>query len=164
MVNVNVTLVSGSDSKDLLSGKYYWTKVRMACCQVMKSTQWISTPKKLTMIAVSKTTSIYTIVWYRAMKFITRLRYVCMNAFRSLWIYFEKIALVHRSVVVYNHTSPFFLCLKECVIISEFGSTVSCGLIRDKAYKAQSYFLTYTFTGQHEMYNPWKWSFCPMIS
>ena len=71
-------LVSGSDSKELLSAKYYWTKVRMASCQVMKNKQWISTPKKLTMIAASKRTSLYTTVWYRAMKFITHLGYVCI--------------------------------------------------------------------------------------
>ena len=30
-------LVPSSDSKDLLSLMCYWNKVRMACCQVMKS-------------------------------------------------------------------------------------------------------------------------------
>ena len=30
--------VSGNDSKDLLSLRYYWNKARMAHCQVKKST------------------------------------------------------------------------------------------------------------------------------
>ena len=31
-------LVPSSDSKYLLTVMYYWNKVRMVCCQVMKST------------------------------------------------------------------------------------------------------------------------------
>ena len=63
----------------------------------------------------------------------------------------ENIILVHCLVVVCNHNSLFFLCLREYVVISEFGSTVSCGLTRDRDYKA---ILTYTLTGLHEKYNP----------
>ena len=47
-----------------------------------------------------------------------------------------------------------FLCLKKRVIISESGSTVLCGLTREKAYKTQSPCLMYMFTGLHEMYHP----------
>ena len=32
-------LVPSSVSKDLLSVMYYWNKVRMVCCQVMKGMQ-----------------------------------------------------------------------------------------------------------------------------
>ena len=42
-------------------------------------------------------------------------------------IFCENVTLVHCSVVVCNYV----LCLKECVIILEFGSTVSCGLTRE---------------------------------
>ena len=32
-------LVPSSDSKDLLSLKYYWNKARMTCCQVIEGAQ-----------------------------------------------------------------------------------------------------------------------------
>ena len=38
---------------------------------------------------------------------------------------------VHCSVVFCNYILPFFLYLKERVIILKFGSTVSCGLTRE---------------------------------
>ena len=38
---------------------------------------------------------------------------------------------VHCSVVVCNYVSSFFLYLKECVVISKFGFTVSCSLTRE---------------------------------
>ena len=46
-------------------------------------------------------------------------------------LFCENITLVHFLVVVCNYVSPFFLYLKECVIISKFESTVSCGLTRE---------------------------------
>ena len=46
-------------------------------------------------------------------------------------LFYENLTPVHCSVAVYIHVSPFFLNLKECVIISKFGSTVSCGLARE---------------------------------
>ena len=51
-------LVTSSDSKYQLSAMCYWNKVRMVCCQVMKSEQWIRTWMKLTVITVSESTSI----------------------------------------------------------------------------------------------------------
>ena len=52
---------------------------------------------------------------------------------RSLWgLFCENVTLVHYSVVVFNYVSPFFLYLKEGVIISKFGSTVSSGFTREK--------------------------------
>ena len=45
-------LVPSSDSKYLLSVMHYWNKVRMFCCQVMKSAQWIRAQMKLTVTAV----------------------------------------------------------------------------------------------------------------
>ena len=51
-------LLPGSDTKDLLSVIYYWNKVRMAHCQVMKCVQRLCTQMKLTVIAESKSTCI----------------------------------------------------------------------------------------------------------
>ena len=48
-------LVPSSDSKSVI---YYWNKIRMVHCQVMKSMQWIRTWMKLTVITVSESTSI----------------------------------------------------------------------------------------------------------
>ena len=122
-------LVSSSDSRDLLSVMYYLNKVRMVYCQVMKSAQWIRTWMKLTVMAVSKSSSTEVMDWYRALKFTTLLDYeyaqVVVDLFR------ENVTLIHCSVVVCNYVSPFFLYLKECVVISKFGSTVSCGLTRE---------------------------------
>ena len=71
---------------------------------------------------------IYTAILF--MKNHTRLAlYECLQVTVDLLC--ENIILVHCSVVVYNHTSPFFLCLKECAIITECGSTVLWGLIRE---------------------------------
>ena len=68
-------------------------------------------------------------VWYRALKFVTRLEYEYAQV--AVDLFCENVTLVHCSVVVCNYVSPFFLYLKECVIISKFGSTVSCGLTRE---------------------------------
>ena len=69
-------------------------------------------------------------VWYRALKFITRLEYE--YALRSLWINF--VSMSHLSIVRWwfaNYVRPFFLGFKRCVIILKFGSTVSWGLTRE---------------------------------
>ena len=57
-----------------------------------------------------------------------------MNMLRSLWIYcvrMSHLSIVRSSVMVCNYVLLFFLYLKECVIISKLGSTVSCGLTRE---------------------------------
>ena len=85
------------------------------------------------------------------MEFVTRLQYEYAQV--AVDLFYENLTTVHCSVAVYIHVSPFFLYLKECVIISKFGSTVLCGLgKRDKAYKEQSHCLTYTLTGLHEIW------------
>ena len=43
----------------------------------------------------------------------------------------ENVTLVHCSMVVCNYVAPFSLYLKECVVISKFGSTVLCSLTRE---------------------------------
>ena len=68
-------------------------------------------------------------VLYRALKFITCLEYEYTQV--AVDLFCENATLVHCLVVVCSHVSPFFLYLKECVIISEFVSTVSCGLTRE---------------------------------
>ena len=65
----------------------------------------------------------------RALKFVTRSDYEYAQV--AVDLFCEKVTLVHCSVVVCNYISPFFLHLKKCVIISKFGSTVSCGLTRE---------------------------------
>ena len=69
-------------------------------------------------------------------------------------LFCENIILGHCSVVVYNYILPFFLffCIKERVIIFEFGSTVGLDK-RDEAYKVQSHCIMYMFTGLHVMYH-----------
>ena len=68
-------------------------------------------------------------VWYRALKFVTHLQNEYIQV--AVDLFCENVALVHCSVVVCNYLSPFFLCLKECVVILKFGSTVSCRLTRE---------------------------------
>ena len=68
-------------------------------------------------------------VWYRALKFITRLEYEYAQV--AVDLFCENVPPVHCSLVVCNCVSPFFFHLKECVVISKFGSTVPCGLTRE---------------------------------
>ena len=63
------------------------------------------------------------------MEFVTRLQYEYAQV--AVDLFYENLTPVHCSVAVYIHVSPFFLHLKECVIISRFRSTVSCGLARE---------------------------------
>ena len=63
------------------------------------------------------------------MEFVTRLQYEYAQV--AVDLFYETLTPVHCSVAVYIHVSLFFLHLKECVIISKFGSTVSCGLARE---------------------------------
>ena len=88
--------------------------------------------------------------WYRALKFVTRLEYEYAQV--AVDLFCENVTLVLCSAVVCNYVSPFFLYLKECVIIS-IHSVMQLDK-RDKAYKAQAHCLTYTLTGQHEMFHP----------
>ena len=108
---------------------YYWNKFRMVCCQIMKSMQWIRAWMKLIAIAVGKSTSIWAMVWYRALKFVTRLEYEYTQV--TVDLFCKNVTLVHCSMVVCNYFSPFFLYLKECVVILKFGSTVSCDSTRE---------------------------------
>ena len=68
-------------------------------------------------------------VWHRALKFVTRLEYKYAQV--AVDLFHENITLVHCSVVVCNYVLPFFLYLKERIVISKFGYTVSCGLTRE---------------------------------
>ena len=68
-------------------------------------------------------------VGYRALKFVTCLEYEYAQV--AVDLFCENVTLVHCSMVVYNYVLPFFLGLKECVVISKFGSTVSCGSARE---------------------------------
>ena len=63
------------------------------------------------------------------MEFVTRLQYEYAQV--TVDLFYENLTPVHCSVAVYIHVSPFFLHLKECVIISKFGSTASCSLARE---------------------------------
>ena len=87
------------------------------------------------------------------MKFITRLEYkyaqVAVDLFR------ENVTLVHCSVVVCDYVLPFFLYLKERIVILEIWIHSVVWLDeRDKTYKAQAHCLTYVLTGMHEMFQP----------
>ena len=155
-------LVPGSDSKDLLSVKHYWNKVRVGHCQVMKSTQWIYAWMKSTVIAVSKSTSIYATAWYRVLKFVMLSEY--KNTQVTVNLFCENATLVHCSVVVYDHILSFLLCLKECHNFKIWIHNVMWLDKRDNAYKAQSHCLTYTFTGIYVVYHPWFWHLHLIIS
>ena len=54
------------------------------------------------------------------------------HAFGKLLIY-DNLILVHCLVMACIHLLPFFLHLKGCVEILEFGSTVLCDLGKDNA-------------------------------
>ena len=49
------------------------------------------------------------------MEFVTRLQYEYAQV--AVDLFYENLTPVHYSVAVYIHVSPFFLYLKECVII-----------------------------------------------
>ena len=105
---------------------YYWNKVRMVCCQVMKHAQIIHARMKLTVIALSKSTSILVMVLYRALKFVTHLEYEYAQV--TVDLICENITLVHCSVLVCNgpysllfHVSYFILCS----IYGQFASLLS---------------------------------------
>ena len=63
------------------------------------------------------------------MKFVTRLEYEYAQV--AVDLFHENVTLVHCSVVVCDYVSPFFLYLKERIVISKFESTVLCGLTRE---------------------------------
>ena len=67
-------------------------------------------------------------------------------------LFCENVTLVHCSVVVCNYVSPFFLHLKECVIILKFG--IHSVVRLDKRDKAQAHCLTYALSGPHKMFYP----------
>ena len=50
------------------------------------------------------------------MEFVTRLQYEYSQV--AVDLFYENLTPVHCSVAVCIHVSPFFLYLKECVIIS----------------------------------------------
>ena len=62
------------------------------------------------------------------MKFPTHLQYEHTEV--AVDLFSENVALVHYLVVVCIYVSSFFLYLKECVVILEFGSTVLYRLAR----------------------------------
>ena len=103
--------------------------MRMAHCQVMKAcneytNEINSDSSQQKYIHLCKQ-------WFDTefLKFVIRLEYEYAQV--TVDLFCENVTLVHCSVVVCNYVSPFFLYLKECVIISKFGSTVSCGLTRE---------------------------------
>ena len=61
----------------------------------------------------------------RAMKLVTDSQYE--HAQVAVDLFHQNVTLVHCSVAVRIH----FSYLKECMVSSEFGSTVSCGLARE---------------------------------
>ena len=63
------------------------------------------------------------------MEFVTRLQYKYAQV--AVDLFYKNVTLVHCSVAVCAYVSPFFLYFKECVVISEFKSTVLCGLARE---------------------------------
>ena len=68
-------------------------------------------------------------VWYRALKFVTHLKYKYAQV--TVDLFCKNVTLVYCLVVVCNYILPFFLCLKEYVVILKFGSTMSCGFTRE---------------------------------
>ena len=66
------------------------------------------------------------------MKFITCLEYKYTQV--TVDLFCVNVTFFHCSVVACNYVSSFFLDLKECVVISKFGSTVSCGLTRETRF------------------------------
>ena len=69
-------------------------------------------------------------VRYRALKFVTRFEYEHAQVIVDLFC--ENVTLAHCLVLVCNYVSTFFLYLKECVVISKSGFTVSCDLTRER--------------------------------
>ena len=84
------------------------------------------------------------------MEFVTRLQYEYAQV--AVDLFYENLPPVHCSVAVCIHVLQFFLYLKECAIISKFGSSVVQPGKRDKAYKEQGHCLTYTLTGLHKIW------------
>ena len=72
-------------------------------------------------------------VWYRALKFVTRFEYGYSQV--AVDLFCRNVTLAHCSVLVCNYISPFFLYLKECIVIWKFGSTVSYSLTRETRLK-----------------------------
>ena len=49
-------------------------------------------------------------------------------------LFCKNFTIVLCLMAVCFHVLPFFLHLKECFVILEFGSTVSCGLAREAGH------------------------------
>ena len=65
------------------------------------------------------------------MEFVTQLQYEYAQV--AVDLLYENLILVHCLVMACIHLLPFFLHLKGCVEILEFGSTVLCDLGKDNA-------------------------------
>ena len=84
------------------------------------------------------------------MEFVTRLQYEYAQV--AVDLFYENLTPVHCSVVVCIHVSPLFLYLKDCYNFEIWIHSVVRPGKRDKAYKEQSHWLTYTLTGLHEIW------------
>ena len=123
---IDITIIS--HITNLLSVMYCWNKVRMVHCQVMKSTM------NTYMNEINSDSSERKYVHLsngliQSFEICHSLEYDYAEIAVNLFC--ENVTLVHCSVVVCNYVLPFFLYLKDCAIISKFGSTVLCGLTRE---------------------------------
>ena len=152
-------LVPSSDSKYFWSVIYYWNKIIMISCQVMKSAQWICAQMKLKLIRSSE--------W----KYVN-LSNGLIQSFEICYTFRvsicsghcgENVTPVHCSAVVCNYILPYFLYLKQCVVISKFGSTVLSGLKKRQGLQWTSHCLMYTLTVLHEMFHPQCDPFHPIV-
>ena len=78
-------------------------------------------------------------VWKIALKFFTRLEYEYAQVTKDLLC--ENATLLYCLVMVCNYISLFFLYLKECVVILEIESTVSCGRQEGQGFQSTEPFL-----------------------
>ena len=75
-------------------------------------------------------------VCYRTTKFVAHLHYEYAQS--TVDLFYENVTPVHCLVAVCIHVLPFFLYLKECVVILEFVSTVLCRLARETRLTKQN--------------------------
>ena len=155
-------LTSGSDNKNLLSVKYNWNKAKMTCSQIIENTQWLHAQAKLTVIVMS-----------------SEQKYVHLSngLIHIHEIHYTFKVWNHRGFIHWEcHTCPLFIWWWFAIMFHHFSKQSQCCIFgiwihsvmqldnRERAYKALSHCLTYTFTGLHEMYHPRQWPFHSVIS
>ena len=91
-------------------------------------------------------------VCYRTTKFVTRLHYEYAQG--TVDLFCENVTPVHCLVAVYIRVLPFFLYLKECVVISEFGLQSCADWQGRQDLQSKTQCLMCTLIELHEMCPP----------